>query len=85
MFGLLENDISYWAFVSLTIFSKSLYTSNKTMIAVMNHDEPDFEKKLQRFSVVKECPKCRQLSLSFKENKISCSNCGYEEKVPTIR
>ena len=51
----------------------------------MNHDEPDFEEKLQKFSVVKACPRCNQLSLSFKHNFIVCTNCGYEEKVPTIR
>ena len=51
----------------------------------MNHDEPKFEKKIPKFSVVQKCPKCMQLSLSFKENKISCNNCGYEEKVPIIR
>ena len=51
----------------------------------MNHDEPKFEEKLQKFSVVQECPRCRKLSLSFRENRILCSNCGYEEKIPAIR
>lgn len=53
--------------------------------AIMNHDEPMFEKKLPRFSVVQKCPRCGHLSLSFKENKVSCSNCGYEQKISTIR
>jgi len=47
----------------------------------MNHDG----KKIPRFSVVQECPKCGQLALSFKADKIICSNCGYEQKVPTIK
>ena len=51
----------------------------------MNHDEPNFNKKLQKFSVVKKCPGCNQLTLSFKNNSICCTNCGYEEKVPAIR
>ncbi len=51
----------------------------------MNHDEPDFEKKLQKFSVVKACPKCNQLSLLFKKGSVYCTNCGYEESIPTAR
>ncbi|MBI2657718.1 hypothetical protein HYX08_03410 [Candidatus Woesearchaeota archaeon] len=51
----------------------------------MNRGGPDFEKNLQKFSVVQECPRCRQLSLSFKQGMIICSNCGYEEKIPAIR
>jgi ribosomal protein S27AE len=47
----------------------------------MNHDD----KKIPKFSVVQECPKCGQLTLSFKANKIVCSNCGYEENVPAIK
>ncbi|MBI2542399.1 hypothetical protein HYV80_06860 [Candidatus Woesearchaeota archaeon] len=50
----------------------------------MNHDEPKFEKKLPRFSVVQQCPKCSQLSLSFRGNKIICSNCGYENSIPEV-
>ena len=50
----------------------------------MNHGN-GLKKKLQRFSVVQKCPRCGQLSLSFRENKICCSNCGYEERVPTVR
>jgi len=51
----------------------------------MNHDEPHFEKKMQKLSVAKKCPKCGQLSLSFKNNEVCCENCGYAEKVPAIR
>ena len=51
----------------------------------MNHDEPNFDRKVQKFSVVQKCPRCGQISLSFKEKKIICSNCDYEQKVPTIR
>ncbi len=68
--------------VILLLFNKLYILRIKTII--MNHDEPQFEKKL-KFSVVEKCPRCGQLSLSFKESKICCSNCGYEEKVPTIR
>lgn len=51
----------------------------------MNHDEPDFEKRLQKFSVVKKCPKCGELALSYKEGLVICTNCGYEERVPSAR
>jgi len=51
----------------------------------MNHDEPHFEKKLQRFSVVQKCPRCKKLSLSYKSGLICCENCGYEEKIATIK
>ncbi|MDP3765277.1 MAG: hypothetical protein Q8R04_02085 [Nanoarchaeota archaeon] len=51
----------------------------------MDHDEPEFEKKLRKFSVIKECPKCKQLSLSFRSNSIYCTNCGYEEQLPAMR
>ncbi|MBI2652710.1 hypothetical protein HYX00_04560 [Candidatus Woesearchaeota archaeon] len=51
----------------------------------MDHDEQHFERKLQKFSVVQKCPRCKQLTLSYKNGAICCSNCGYEEKVQTIR
>ena len=51
----------------------------------MNHDEPEFRKKLQKFSLVKQCPMCNQLALTFKNDAVYCSNCGYEEKVPSLR
>lgn len=51
----------------------------------MNHDDKKFEKNVPKFSVVKECPKCGQLSLSFKSDKIICSSCGYEQSIPAIR
>ena len=47
-------------------------------------DNDDTEKKVRKFSVVKECPKCRQLSLSFKDNKLVCSSCGYNENIPSV-
>lgn len=51
----------------------------------MNHDDDKFEKKIPKFSVVQECPKCGQLALSFKSGRITCSNCGYEQDVPSIK
>ena len=66
-------------------FSQVLYTSNNLTKIVMNHDEHEFEKKLQKFSVVKKCPQCKQLSLSFNGSLIICSNCGYEEQMPVMR
>ncbi|MBI2101254.1 hypothetical protein J4204_02075 [Candidatus Woesearchaeota archaeon] len=51
----------------------------------MNHDEERFEKKLKKFSVLKQCPRCRQLALAFEGNAVRCSNCGYEEKMPSLR
>ena len=68
----------------LFVFSQCLYTSADKKIVFMNNDEPDFEKKAQKFSVVEECPKCGHISLSFKENRLYCSNCGYDEKIPAL-
>jgi len=51
----------------------------------MDDDEPMFEKKLRKFSVVKECPRCKQLSLSFKNSSVYCENCGYEEQLPMMK
>ncbi len=51
----------------------------------MNHNESEFEKKLQKFSVVKVCPKCGQLSLLYKKNTVYCTNCDYEEELPAMR
>ncbi len=67
------------------LFSQVLYISNKIGAIGMNHDEPRFEKKLRKFSIVSQCPRCKQLALSYKNNKICCSNCGYEEDIATIR
>ena len=67
------------------LFSQALYISSKIGAIGMNHDEPKFEKKLRKFSVVKQCPRCKQLALSYENNRICCSNCGYEEGIPTIR
>lgn len=53
-------------------------------IKIMSHGEPDFEKELQKFSVVKRCPKCGQLALSSKDGALQCSSCGYEQKIPKI-
>jgi len=50
----------------------------------MNHDERNFEKELQKFSVVKKCPRCGQLALSSKNGELQCSSCGYEQKIPKI-
>ncbi|MBI3035296.1 hypothetical protein HYY71_03150 [Candidatus Woesearchaeota archaeon] len=59
--------------------------SNNNLKIVMNHDEQDILKKIEKISVVKQCPGCKQLSLSYKEGKIQCENCGYEEKIPSVR
>lgn len=66
-------------------FSQPLYTCDEIEAIFMDHDEPEFEKKLRKFSVIKECPKCKQLSLSFRSNSIYCTNCGYEEQLPAMR
>ncbi len=50
----------------------------------MNHDEEHFGKKLQRFSVVEQCPRCGKLSLSVKGNAIYCESCGYKQDLPSI-
>jgi len=54
-------------------------------IRIMSRDEPDFEKELQKFSVVKRCPRCGQLALSSKDGALQCSGCGYEMKIPKIK
>ena len=64
---------------------KHLYISNSLKSIIMNHDEPGFEKKLQKFSVVQKCPRCKKLSLSYQNNKIYCPDCGYEEQAPALR
>lgn len=51
----------------------------------MNHDGEFFRRKMQKLSVVKKCPRCGQLALKSKDGEISCENCGYSEKVPTLR
>ena len=51
----------------------------------MNHDDDNFEKKLRKFSVAKQCPRCGQLTLIFENKKICCTNCGYEEQMPALR
>ncbi|MFC1697893.1 hypothetical protein ACFL1H_06145 [Nanoarchaeota archaeon] len=35
--------------------------------------------------LIKRCPKCKSLTLEFdpKQNKIKCSNCGYEQDLVT--
>ncbi|MBI1935377.1 hypothetical protein HYS31_02965 [Candidatus Woesearchaeota archaeon] len=49
----------------------------------MARDEEQFRKI--RFSAVQQCPKCSELSLSFRNGALRCSSCGYEEKVPSMR
>lgn len=51
----------------------------------MNHDEEFIKKKMEKFSVVKKCPKCGSLSLSYADGKIKCSECGFEQDLPKIR
>ncbi|MBI2646873.1 hypothetical protein HYW99_00165 [Candidatus Woesearchaeota archaeon] len=50
----------------------------------MNHNEQEIEKKLHKFSVIKVCPKCRQLSLAYSRNSIYCSNCGFKEEMTKV-
>jgi len=49
----------------------------------MNNDE-DWKKDFEKFKVVQKCPKCGQISLKFKEGKIKCSNCSFEQNVGEI-
>jgi len=51
----------------------------------MNHDEPDFEKKFRKYSVAAACPRCQELTFAFRNNRMNCTNCGYEESIPTTR
>ncbi|HLC50535.1 MAG TPA: hypothetical protein VJI97_03850 [Candidatus Nanoarchaeia archaeon] len=46
----------------------------------MDNDE-DIARKLRKFSVVKQCPKCGQLSMEYVNGKIMCSGCGFEQNV----
>lgn len=50
----------------------------------MNHDEERFRKELEKFSLVKKCPRCGKLGLGYKEGKIICSECGFEQTVAKV-
>ena len=50
----------------------------------MNHDEEHFKKELEKFSLVKKCPKCGKLSLRFREDKLICSECGFEQNIGKV-
>jgi len=50
----------------------------------MNHDEEHWKKQLSKFSLVKKCPKCGKLSLNYREGKIICSECGFEQTVAKV-
>ena len=41
----------------------------------------------EKFSSAKLCPNCNQQTLQFdqKSGRIRCSNCGFEEVIPSIR
>ena len=45
----------------------------------------DVLKELEKINIVKRCPRCNGLSLTYTEGKIKCTDCGYEEKIPDIR
>ncbi|MBI2548478.1 hypothetical protein HYW21_03945 [Candidatus Woesearchaeota archaeon] len=42
----------------------------------------DFTEKLRKTSVVKECPRCGNLTLMYAGKKIICTHCGFEEDLP---
>jgi len=50
----------------------------------MNHDEEGWKEQLEKFKMVQKCPKCGNLSLSFVEGKIKCTNCGFEQNVKNM-
>ena len=45
----------------------------------------DIIKDVEKVKVLKRCPKCGGLSLTFTEGKIKCNDCGYEEKIADIK
>ena len=45
----------------------------------MNHDEEHFKKEINKFSFASKCPKCGKMSLIFREDKLICSECGFEQ------
>ena len=45
----------------------------------------NFGEKIPKFSIVKACPRCNELALTAKKGRIFCTNCGYEQEVPTVR
>ncbi len=51
----------------------------------MNHDEEWLRKKFEKVSVVKKCPKCGSLSLTYKEGKLHCSECGFTQNVEKVK
>lgn len=36
------------------------------------------------FDIVKRCPKCNGLSLSYEKGRIRCNECGFEQAVADI-
>ncbi len=51
----------------------------------MNHDEGQWKKEFENFSLVKKCPKCGKLSLIYQEGKIACSECGFEQVIGKVK
>ena len=52
---------------------------------LMNHEEEDWKRQIEKFKVVQKCPKCNEITLKFIEGKIKCSNCGFEQNVGEIK
>ncbi|MBL7054340.1 hypothetical protein ISS05_01115 [Candidatus Woesearchaeota archaeon] len=50
----------------------------------MNHDEEHWKKQTEKFSLAKICPKCGKLSLSYREDKLICSECDFEQTVAKV-
>lgn len=50
----------------------------------MNPDEEYWKKQIDNVSLVKKCPKCGKLSLGYREGKIMCSECGFEQTVAKV-
>ncbi|HLC65404.1 MAG TPA: hypothetical protein VJI46_04750 [Candidatus Nanoarchaeia archaeon] len=52
----------------------------------MDGDEEDWEKRLEKVSLTKRCPKCNGLSLRYNEKlgKIVCDDCGFETSMPKM-
>jgi ribosomal protein S27AE len=50
----------------------------------MDPDE-DLLKNAVKFKPVRVCPRCGNISLYFKKDKIICSECGYSENIPQVK
>lgn len=45
----------------------------------------DIIKDIEEVKIVKRCPKCNGLGLTYSKGGVKCNDCGYEENIQDIR